>query len=188
MTDTDNQRNDRLRAMIEEVHMDELRHPDPCGAAITSLLRAVDRHIREETASVETYARLGRQTNDPVVAVVMQLLVQDEAHHHSLLRRIAASLQQRLNWETAQPGALPLTGECAAEANPELVQVLRALEAEERQGSRALRDLAHYQRSGECQIVSLILEAMAMDSDKHAHLLAFLGGRYGSSSSRSSMR
>jgi len=62
---------------------------------------------------------------------------------------------------------------------PESVQIVRALEDEERRGAQQLRDLAHRERTRETALPCLLLETMAMDSDKHAHLLAFVAEHLG---------
>jgi hypothetical protein len=72
MTQTEQLADQRLERAIEDVHLDELRHPDPSGQCLLRLLGAVEAHVRDESVSVETYARIGRETSDPVVAVVME--------------------------------------------------------------------------------------------------------------------
>ena len=81
------------------MHLDARRHPDPSGQCLLRLLSTVEAHVRDESASVATYERIGRETRDPVVAAVMELVVEDEQNHHALLQRIAASLSERLNWQ-----------------------------------------------------------------------------------------
>jgi hypothetical protein len=173
MTQTEPQPDQRLAHAIEEVHVDALRHPDPSGQCLLHLLGAVEVHVRDESASVETYARIGRETNDPVVAVVMELLVEDEQRHHTLLQRIATSLHDRLKWAT-DSSALPIGTEPATRTDGETVETVRALELEERRGTQQLRDLARRDRTTETGLPCLLLETMAVDSDKHAHLLAFV--------------
>jgi hypothetical protein len=55
-----------------------------------------------------------------------------------------------------------------------MVETLRELEHEERRGAQQLRDLARRERTGDTALPCLLLDAMAMDSDKHACLLAFV--------------
>src|SRR5215207_6375529 len=131
--DVENEQQAQLQHAIEDVHLDELRHPDPSGQRLLRLMNAIDAHVREETASIETYARVGRETNDPVVARIIELLLADEQRHHTLFRGIAASLRDRLDWvvDSSPPAH-----------DPAMVNTLRALEREERRGAQQLRDLA----------------------------------------------
>jgi hypothetical protein len=50
-------------------------------------------------------------------------------------------------------------------------------ESDELRGARALRELAHRARTDCEELAGQLLEAMAMDSDKHARLLKFVGQR-----------
>jgi hypothetical protein len=52
-----------------------------------------------------------------------------------------------------------------------------ALIKEEQDGARALRDLAARERGIDSGLDSLLLEIMALDSDKHARLLQFVQRR-----------
>jgi rubrerythrin len=159
---------------IADVYIDELRHPDPAGANLLSFIDTVESHISAEAASIQTYHRLVRQTSDPFIRVVMDLLIQDEARHHALPRQIAENLRAELTWSPESPPSL--TDEAPDADGPTAVEV-RGLEAEERRGAEELRDLAQRQRRGDAELVCLLLEAMAMDSDKHARLLSFVARR-----------
>lgn len=162
---------ERLAAAIDEVHLDQLRHPDPCADCLIQLLQAVERHAREETAAIDAYARIGRDIPDPAVKAVMQLLVEDERHHHQLFEQLAASLREQLNWTAS-------SAEHATQADSESATAVRALAEDERRGARALRELSNRRnpaaRSG---LVYQLLQTMAMDSDKHARLLDFVATR-----------
>jgi len=99
--------------------------------------------------------------------------VEDETRHHALFRRIAASHSERLNW-VADAHALPIDVEPPRHIVSESVETVRALEDEERRGAQLLRDLARRERTRETALPCPLLNTMAMDSDKHARLLAFV--------------
>jgi hypothetical protein len=115
--------------MIEEVRLDAVRHPDPCGGGLATLLEAIQQHVQEEAATVQTYARIGRETGDPTIRLVMELLVDEEERHHALFERIATSLQDQFNWATESP-ALPLDTAPAGRADPQTARLVRDLEEE----------------------------------------------------------
>jgi rubrerythrin len=166
----------RLQRISEEAHVDALLHPDPGGAGLVSLLQAIDRHVSEEESSVEAYRRLARDTPDPVVATVMRLLVEDEERHHRLFQQIGRALEDRLNWA-------PVQSDCTT-TPPDVGWLgrVRAFEADERRGADALRTLAHRAQQAREPLLSHLLQAVAMDSDKHAHLLRFVAQRLASTS------
>lgn len=155
---------------IVEVHMDALRHPDPAGAELLSFLQAVEQHVRDEASSVATYRRLRREASDPLVRTAMDMLVRDEQRHHRLLRRIATSLWYQLTWQEAPADVGTVPSTISADE-------VRSLGQEERRGAIELRELARRQRSSNNELACLLLETMALDSEKHALLLTFVGRR-----------
>ena len=176
MTEAEERAQRQMEHVIEDVHLDALRHPDPTGSGLQAPAAAVQTHMRTEVGSVQTYERLGRETSDPVVAVVMELLVEEEERHHALFQRIALSLEDRLNWATSAIDLLFGSAPSSHSAN-RTVETVRALELDERRGAQELRNLAHRERGTETGLPCLLLETMAMDSDKHRHLLALVAHR-----------
>jgi len=167
-----------LDDLLAGLHVDALRNPDPAGKSIERLLQAVERHATLEADALDQYEYLGKVSGDPVIALVMRLILDDEVRHHGLLERIASTLRDALYW-THTPSALPKS---EAEATPppeveELASVAHALIEEERSGAHALRDLATRQKGLDGGLDSLLLEMMAMDSEKHARLLQFVHKR-----------
>jgi rubrerythrin len=154
---------------VLDAHLDELRHPDPAGTGLSCLLQSIQAHIRTEVTSVATYARLQQQANDPVIAAVLELLVQDETRHHALLERIARTIHDQLNWATEKPPAAAAPAITAEE--------VRALELDERREADELHRLSQVARGSDSELCGLLLESMAIDSDKHARLLSFVAQR-----------
>jgi rubrerythrin len=167
-----------LDDLVAGLRVDALRDPDPAGKSIERLLQAVERHATLEADALDQYEYLAQVSGDPVIALVMRLILDDEVRHHGLLGRIAATLRDALYW-THTPASLPKSDTHATPtpAAEELATVARALIEEERTGARALRDLATRQKGLDGGLDSLLLEMMAMDSDKHARLLQFVHKR-----------
>lgn len=139
-------------------------------------LRLMENHIQGEEASIDQYAQLAEQTGDPVVQLVMRIVMDDENRHHVLLRQIAATLRDALNWTTS-PDALPVAYQPDAVATEDLVKTARGLVKEELNGAQVMRKAAAEQRTLDDGLVSLLLEAMAHDSEKHAHLIEYVQRR-----------
>jgi hypothetical protein len=130
------------------------------------LVEAIQTHIREEQESILAYERVGRAFDDPVIASIIQLILDDEARHHAGLERIASMFTRALNWSAPpEPQASP-----AINVN-EAIRELRVLADEERRGVSDLSGLARRSRDGHDDLCAVLLESMAMDSDKHARLL-----------------
>lgn len=140
------------------------------------LLDAVERHARAEQDALQQYEEIGRASGDPVVALVMRLILDDEQRHHGLLKRMQATLSDALNW-THSPDALPLSTTPREPVTGELAAAAQVLIEEEHTGAKHLRTLAHQQKGIDDGLPSLLLEMMALDSEKHARLLQFVHAR-----------
>ncbi len=143
---------------------------------IERLLHAVDVHAAAEADALGQYEYLADASGDPVIALVMRLILDDEVRHHGLLHRMATTLRDALEW-TSSPAALPKAGAPTEPVPAAFVQLAHALVEEERTGARALRRLAEQEKDINGGLDSLLLEMMAMDSEKHARLLQFVQRR-----------
>jgi hypothetical protein len=147
---------------------------------IERLLASMESHATQERESMDDYRRLVETVGDPVVAMLMRLVLEDEERHHALLQRMAVTLHDNLNW-THSSAALPTNAPAAAGQDPKVIQEARetthAFIDEEREGARYLRKLAHDERDIHGGLFSLLLETMAMDSEKHEHVLRFIQRR-----------
>jgi hypothetical protein len=162
-----------------QVYSDALEHPDPAGDVTQWTLAAVLDHARQEATSIETYRRLGVTAEDPAIRAAMSLLVAEEEHHHQLFQELAVALRDTLEWRT-----IPVAPSAAINGpnggSPGLAHELGGLAAEERRTAHELRELAYAERMVNAPVPSLLLECLAMDSDKHARLLTLLQRRVAS--------
>ena len=166
-----------LDDLIAGLRADVLADHEPAGETLDRLLRTVERHAELEADALVQYEHLGNASDDAVIALVTRLILDDEVRHHGLLKRLATTLRDALYW-TQSPEALPKTGSVEGEASSEaLVALAQALIKEEQAGAHMLRELAHRGKGLDSGLDSLLLELMAMDSDKHAHLLRFVERR-----------
>jgi hypothetical protein len=154
------------------------RHRSQPGS-VEWLLDAVERHAIAEQDALAQYEYLRTASGDPVVALVMDLILDDEQRHHGLLKRIEATLRDALDW-THSPAALPLSVPPRLPVPLDLVKTASALIKEERTGAHHLHELAHRDKGAGPGLQSLLIEMMALDSDKHARLLQFVHDRLAS--------
>jgi rubrerythrin len=145
----------------------------PAVGSVEYLLQAVERHATAERQALDQYEYLGTASGDPIIALVMRLILEDEQRHHALLKRIESSLRDALNW-THSPDALPVSGQSDTPVSSELAAAARVLIEEERTGARYIRGLAQLEKGIDSGLHSLLLEMMALDSEKHAGLLQFV--------------
>ena len=167
-------------AVIEVVgHSPALPHQTPMSERLEQAMR---HHVAAEEESLEAYQRLEEESGDPVVRMLMQEVLVDEAHHHRLLERLKVQFEREL--DPATPGeGLALGPPAEASSSVALAASARALADQERKGVRRLRKLARDHKDVYSGLFSLLLEGIAMDSEKHERVLRFveqrLAGRTG---------
>src|SRR6266567_3350680 len=113
----------------------------PQRGTVEWLLNAVERHASAERDALDQYDYIGTASGDPVIALVMRLILEDEERHHGLLKRMEASLRDALYWTRSQE-SLPRTRTPQEPLSSDLASVARVLVAEEHNGARAMRELA----------------------------------------------
>jgi hypothetical protein len=150
--------------------------PGPQPGSVEWLLNAIERHAAAEAGALEQYEYVSRESGDPVIALVMRLILEDEERHHGLLKRMEATLRDALDW-TRSPNALPSSGVPRAPVEQELAEAVRSLIDEENSGARYMRGLARQEQQVGSDLHALLLEMMALDSEKHAKLLGFVRER-----------
>lgn len=148
----------------------------PARGSVEWLLDAIERHARAEQGALEQYERVSSASGDPVVSLVMRIILEDEERHHGLLKRIEASLRDALQW-TRSPNALPTAGAQRRPVEEDLTELVKSLIEEERTGARYMRELAREEERIDAGLHALLLEMMALDSEKHAKLLEFVRER-----------
>ncbi len=132
------------------------------------LLAAIEQHEVAEADAILTYQELSLSAGDPLVALVMRLILEDEDRHHAVLKRIAIMLRE-------SPGLvhliapLNLTEEIAGRARERISAAIVA----EHEGADNLARLAHEAGSHADGITSLLLVMLAKDSEKHESMLRF---------------
>jgi len=152
--------------------------PRPEGAPTPDeyLLRALEGHIAAERGYLGQYRELAESTKDPVVELIMGIILEDEERHHSLMRRLATRLKDDLYWSQT-PDALRAPR--PASVDPKEYESLRNFVASERAGIHELQDFAGRADGLYGGLPTALLEMMALDSQKHEHLLRFLFRRLG---------
>ncbi|HLH21741.1 MAG TPA: ferritin family protein [Chloroflexota bacterium] len=149
---------------------------EPAETPLDHLLAAFEHHIASEADTVTAYRELSESTADPVVALLLRQVVDDEERHHALLRSMASRLRDTLRW-THSPDALPTRGTPSYAEAVERAGTLRELARQEREGARQARDLAKAQAGLYDGLFGLLLDTMAADSEKHERILSFVARR-----------
>ena len=145
-------------------------------SSLDRLLAVFERHIAAEADTVAAYQQIAEASTDPVIALLMGQVVDDEDRHHGLLRSMAARLRDTLQW-THSPEALPTRGTPPEAEAGELLRAVREFARQERDGAHQARELAKQQAGLYDGLFALLLETMAADSEKHERILSYIARR-----------
>jgi rubrerythrin len=143
------------------------------------LQRVVSRHIAAEESSITRYKTLLDASKDPVSRMLLTELITDEQHHHQMLQRMEAQLEAELGEKSTGPFSGSVGEMEPAERKAAIVE-LQDLGEHESAGAKHLRDLAKQARSAGSDLLGLLLDSLATDSEKHERLLKFIEKRLSS--------
>src|SRR5207302_5297606 len=131
--------------LLDGITAEQIGEYDPSGQTFIRLLDAIERHAALEVEALAQYEHLATASGDPVIAMVMRLILEDEERHHGLLKRISSTLRDALDW-TYSPDALPRATTPVSATGEDLPGLARALIDEEKTGAQALRGLAQREK------------------------------------------
>ena len=144
---------------------------DPGDSLSERLLRAMRLHVEEENESVRAHKAVAAATDDPAIRLLLNVILEDEERHHGLLQRMAENFREELTGVYSS-GALPSgTG---TKPSPEAIETVRTSLQKEHEGIQKMREIAEGNRALYGGLFSLLMETMALDSQKHEHVLTFI--------------
>ena len=136
----------------------------------TRALAHLKDHLQSEKAALEAYAEV-RSDATGAVAYLIDMILADEVRHHQLFAELANAIAPS-GRAVAGASAVPLPTKIDDEKRvPMLVRTRELLDAE-RQDERELKDLQHELRPVRSETIwPLLVEMMALDTDKHIKML-----------------
>lgn len=136
---------------------------------LESLALKFDRHADEEGAILTKYRALAEGLGDSAAGMLVNQILTDEEVHHLLLRTMASWLREQ---EAAAQGTATRAMQLPEHADrAELLRLTRLLQEHERETVVACRRLRPRRLTALAVFLATLLEAMALDSEKHAKLL-----------------
>ena len=134
---------------------------------------ALEVFARVHEQSLNAIEQIRANSRDAQLALLMQMTLDEKRRHQSMLRRITITLRDALNW-TRSADALPSHRSTSAPVVADLISTTCAALEEERASARSLRRLAVQLRGINAGLMSVLMDAMAVTSEKHARLLQFV--------------
>jgi len=149
--------------------------PSCTYAASERLVRALEAHASAEAHDLADCRDLAQRSDDPYVKLLFDLIIDDEQRHQALLESMVRHLQ-----DGSEAPAMPSfqsSGDSAPLSGVEPAAALRDLIRNNHEGARHLRHIGRQDAAVYDGLYSLLLEAIARDSEKHAVILRFLLAR-----------
>lgn len=128
-----------------------------------SLAATFDRHADEESKILAEYRILAEKLGDSVVGFLVDQILTEEEMHHLLLRTIAKWLRTH---PAGAKAAVPPDANAA-----EILRLTRNLRQHEQETISACKNLKSRLSAEQDQLLTLLLEVMGLDSEKHHKML-----------------
>ncbi len=133
-----------------------------------SLLRMIESHIEAEIQSIETYESTLKDCSNPQVRFLLKLVVEDEHRHHELFRHLAGMIKGASFSDQAEAWRPQ-----SRASDQDIASRLALAAVEERVSAQQLTNLASKGVDLDDGLFGILLELMAMDSQKHALVLSY---------------
>lgn len=144
----------------------------PEFSAVQRLMHEFQTHEHEEERWLEIYRKTARETDEPAVRFLLDLIVADEERHRQLIARMVSTLKDDLA-STASKHGVGLKSAVRNRGREMRVVVERFLELE-RRGIEEYQRLIKASRDLRQDLFGLLCKTMIHDSLKHIDILEFL--------------
>ena len=128
------------------------------------LAAALERHVMEEDQILQEYRKLSDKLTKSSLRVLVDHIVTEEEMHHFLLRTLA-------DWLRTPPTREVSLAEQGLDRGAVLERT-RALQEHEKKTIEACRGLRSQLSGADGELFDTLLDAVALDSEKHHRLLA----------------
>jgi rubrerythrin len=142
------------------------------NAASERLVRALEAYASAEARDLSDCEDLARRSDEPGVRVLLGLIVEDERRHQTLLESMVSCLQAET--PVKRTASVPHIAKSEPLPDVELAATLRRLIRDAHEGARHLRHVGRLEEPVYDGLYTMLLEAIARDSEKHATIFRYL--------------
>ena len=142
---------------------------------VERLTNEFEAHEGHEGVFLVQYKELVKQTANPLIKFLLQLIVSDEEKHHAVSHAMLSTLKGDLNW-TKPPDSLRGLYDIGAE-KAKLLAVTEGFIEVERNGIKEYKKLIKESKGYYHDLFVLLFQSMVHDSEKHIKILEFLRQR-----------
>jgi len=151
----------------------QVRVPRADGSEVERLMAVFATHEKRERDSLGAYRESAETHANPLVKFLLHLIVSDEEKHHDIVRRLLASLEADVAWDS-QAATMPRLGRVTAEDRSALLGLADSLIAEEKEGIAEYKTLLKSGKGYYNGLLELLVNTVILDSKKHLMILRFL--------------
>jgi len=167
-----------MEGMNELSTMIELEGAEAGAGGISEVERLTNEfeaHEGHEGKFLLQYKELVKQTANPLIKFLLQLIVSDEEKHHAVSHAMLSTLRGDLNW-TRPEDALRGLYNLGAEKD-KLLEITEGFIEVERTGIKEYKKLIKESKGYYHDLFVLLFQSMVHDSEKHVKILEFLRQR-----------
>ncbi|HYA29224.1 MAG TPA: hypothetical protein VEI95_10445 [Acidobacteriota bacterium] len=144
----------------------------PEFSSVQRLMNEFQSHAGHEERWLTNYRSMAKESSDPLVRFLLDLIVADEERHHQLIDRMISKLKDELAW-TRSTGLARRLYEKGEPAKRLLLSLESFLEAE-RKGIKQYERLKKQSQGLYRDVFAMLYTTMIHDSHKHIGMLEFL--------------
>jgi hypothetical protein len=130
------------------------------------MVRHIEQHVQDEREMLVAYGTLLRQSDNPAVRYLLELLLDDEKRHHRVLLEMLDQFRTRDNL-AEQPPRVPWM---TRQPDPEIAAATKRLRQAERTDLRRLRTLRR-KFSQRRSLNGVLVDSLMLDTRKHIRYL-----------------
>lgn len=144
----------------------------PEFSSVQGLMNEFQLHASQEERWLSNYKEVAKQSSDPLIRFLLDLIVGDEERHHELTSRMIAKLKDELAL-TREQAAQRRAGE-SGEKRKRLLKAVEDFLDAERKGIKEYERLKRMSKGMYRDVFGLLYETMIYDSHKHMGILEFV--------------
>lgn len=142
-------------------------------SAAERLVNAFESHEAQEKGIAERYGEIARESKNPSLKFLLQLIIADEQKHYQITHAMLSTLRGSLTW-TRPEDAIQGLGDLK---DGDLLTLTEEFIGLEKEGVKEYKKLIGESKGYYKDLFVLLFQTMIRDSEKHVEILEFLRKR-----------
>ena len=143
-------------------------------SAAERLMNEFESHEGQEKEIADRYVEISKESKNPVVKFLLQLIIADERKHYEITHAMLSTLKGSLNWTRPKDAIHGLSDDLG---DGELLKLTEDFIGLEKKGVTEYKKLIKESKGYYKDLFGLLFQSMVRDSEKHIEILEFLRRR-----------